>query len=510
MRITTSSKPCIGLIIFISFLLLTSFEAAAQNEVAIGSGTTKSNAILWLNGNGSQGLILPVVTNKSTVSNPDKGMVVYDDSDNKVWYRSNSAWVEVGSGTGASTANLNLLLQGNQLQLRDGTTVQSTVNIAGGTQSNGAFLVFTGGSWQYATLSGDVTGANAALQVNGIKGKTITTLPATAQALVYDPTANGGAGGWVFQALTTGTTVPTLNNGQLLTGNGTTNSATTITGDATLSGGALTIGNSAITTAKINAAAVDNTKLADNAVTSVKITDATITGADIAATTITSSNLANATIAGSKIASATITGSNIAATTITADKLAPDAVTSVKIVNGAVTGAKIQDDSISTAKIVSGSVTSDKIQDLTVQAGDIADDAIIEAKILDGAVTSSKLGANAVTVTAIAANAVTRAKLASSCISSTELDSDAVQGIHIKNNVVSSEKIQDGAVIFAKIGSKAIDGTKLADDISITSAYHVAPCYFTACTASAVFARRLLCCTGDAVLDWDRSRPVCR
>ena len=224
---------------------------------------------------------MPVVTNKSAVTNPDKGMVVYDNSDNKVWYRSNSGWVEVGSGTGASTANLNLLLQGNQLQLRDGSTVQSTVNIAGGTQSNGAFLVFTGGSWQYATLSGDVTGANGALQVNGIKGKTMATLPATTQALVYDPSANAGAGGWSFQALTTGATIPTLNNGQLLTGNGTTNTATTITGDATLSGGAITIGNNAITTAKINAAAVDNTKLADNAVTTAKISDATITGADM-------------------------------------------------------------------------------------------------------------------------------------------------------------------------------------------------------------------------------------
>ena len=75
----------------------------SQNEVAIGSSTTQSNAILWLNGNGSQGLILPIVTNKTAVSNPDKGMVVYDDSDNKVWYRSGSAWVEVGGGATSST-----------------------------------------------------------------------------------------------------------------------------------------------------------------------------------------------------------------------------------------------------------------------------------------------------------------------------------------------------------------------------------------------------------------------
>nr|MCU0358938.1 hypothetical protein [Cyclobacteriaceae bacterium] len=46
-------------------LPLTHLDLKAQNEVAIGSATTKANAILWLNGNGSQGLILPVVTNKS-------------------------------------------------------------------------------------------------------------------------------------------------------------------------------------------------------------------------------------------------------------------------------------------------------------------------------------------------------------------------------------------------------------------------------------------------------------
>lgn len=352
-------------------------EVYAQNEVAIGSSTTKSNAILWLNGNGSQGLILPVVTNKSAVSNPDKGMIVYDDSDNKVWYRSNTAWVEIGGSGGGSTSNLNLLLQGNTLQLRDGTTVLGTpVTIGSGTQANGSFLVFTGGTWQFATLTGDVTGANGAIQVNGIKGKSITTLPASAQALVYDPAANAGNGGWVFQAFSggggitsisgtapvtvtnptttpvislanagitnallaadavtsakildgtitgadiapttitadkiaqsaattgqvlkwngtnwvpqnddTGTgAVPTLKNGEILIGDGTTNTAAILSGDASLTGGALTIAANAITTAKINANAVDATKLASDAVTSAKILDGTIADADISGT----------------------------------------------------------------------------------------------------------------------------------------------------------------------------------------------------------------------------------
>ncbi len=195
-----SLKTLHGLIAVVVMVLLISLEATAQNEVAIGSATTKSNAILWLNGNGSQGLILPVVTNKSAVSNPDKGMIVYDDSDSKVWYRSGSSWVEVGGG-GSTTTNLTLQLTGNQLQLMNGTTVQSSVNIAGGTATTGAFMVWNGTSWQYTTLS-DVSGTTG--QVSGIKGKSVPALPSTTQALVYDGTA------WKFQDLTAGTDSQTL------------------------------------------------------------------------------------------------------------------------------------------------------------------------------------------------------------------------------------------------------------------------------------------------------------
>ena len=119
----SKTKTIKGLFTLSLLVLLISIQATAQNEVAIGSATTKSNAILWLNGNGSQGLILPIVTNKSAVTNPDKGMIVYDDSDNKVWYRNPTSWVEIG-GAGTSSSP-NLVLTGNQLQLRDGTTVQS-------------------------------------------------------------------------------------------------------------------------------------------------------------------------------------------------------------------------------------------------------------------------------------------------------------------------------------------------------------------------------------------------
>ena len=270
-------KTLKGLFTLFLLVLLISNKATAQNEVAIGSSTTKSNAILWLNGNGSQGLILPIVTSKSAVAGPEKGMIVYDNTDNKVWYRNDNAWIEVGGSTGGGGDNgtLALLIQGNKLQLKDGATILSSIDIAGGTASNGAFMVWNGTSWQYATLNGDVSGANGALQVDGIKGKSVPALPTTTQALVYDGTA------WKFQPLSAATTTPVLKAGEILIGNGTANSAALLSGDATLSAGALTIGNNAITNAKINANAVDATKLADGSVTSAKIQDGTIAAADL-------------------------------------------------------------------------------------------------------------------------------------------------------------------------------------------------------------------------------------
>jgi len=192
----------------VSFLVIVlSYKTYAQNEVAIGSTTTKSNAILYLNGNGSQGLILPVVTNKTSVSGPDKGMIVFDNSDNKVWYRSDNAWVEVGgSSTGGDNGTLTLQLSGgNTLQLRDGATILSSVDIATGTgtRTSGDFMVWNGTTWQYTKLT-DMNGTNG--QVTGIRGKAIPDLSTitTTQVLVYDGTA------WKFQTLPGGTDSQTL------------------------------------------------------------------------------------------------------------------------------------------------------------------------------------------------------------------------------------------------------------------------------------------------------------
>jgi hypothetical protein len=356
--------------LIITMMLLTSLHAWSQNEVAIGSATTKSNAILWLNGNGSQGLILPVVTNKSTVSNPDKGMIVYDDSDNKVWYRSGSAWVEVG-GAGSSSASLTLATQGNLLQLKDGPNILSSVGLASGVQSAGAFMVFTGGQWQFASLSGDVSGPNGSLQVGGLKGKSIANLPGSLQGLAYDPSANSGNGGWVFQSSAAGGTVTNVTGTAPVT---VTNGTTTPV--ISLAAAGITnalLGNNAVTSAKIQDASITAADLADGSVgggTGGVITDASITNADIA----TSAAIAVTKIAGGSNGQVLTTAGGLPTWT------APLASTDAQDL--ALTGTTLSLTNDATPVTLGGlailnSITSAEITNNTIANGDIAPAAAI-------------------------------------------------------------------------------------------------------------------------------------
>lgn len=345
----------------------------AQNEVAIGSTTTKSNAILWLNGNGSQGLILPTVTNKSAVATPDEGMIVYDNSDKKLWYRSNSTWVEVGGGSGGS-GTFHLEVSGNLLRLltAPGGTLLASTNIAGGTQSNGAFLVFESGAWRYATLSGDVVGANGNLQVTGLRGKTMANLPASAQVLVYDPAANSGNGGWVFQAAAGG------------------GSVTNVSGTAPI----------AVTTPtttpviSISPGGINNTLLANDAVTTTKIQDGTITGADIANVTITANKLAQSGATTNQILQ--WNGTNWVPVTLAGGGSVTNVATGTGLTGGPIT-------TTGTISIAAGGVGNTELANNAVDANKIANNAVTDIKIATG-VSPSKLtaGANGQVLTTVA------------------------------------------------------------------------------------------------------------
>lgn len=224
--------------------------AAQNNAVAIGSATPQQNAVLLLVGDGTQGLVIPTVTNRTAVSGPGKGMVVFDDSDDRIYYHDGTNWVGVG-GSGAALIEI----VGNNLRIGSGTSNQTNIALNFSASARG-FLYWDGTNWVQAQF----------------------TLPATTQALVYNP----GTSSWGFQPISGGGGITTLN-----------------AADATLT---VTNPTGPTTTIDIAANGVTTNEIANNAVTNPKIADDAVTSAKIAAGTIVDSDIANAAnISGAKL-----------------------------------------------------------------------------------------------------------------------------------------------------------------------------------------------------------------
>src|SRR5438128_4198725 len=115
----------------ISFLFAVSaFIVQAQQTVSIGTTTTNNKAVLLLSSaGGNQGLIIPVVSNKTAISSPganEKAMIVFDNSDGKLYCFNGSSWVEISTGSGAAST-YTMGLNGSNLELKNGATVVSTI-----------------------------------------------------------------------------------------------------------------------------------------------------------------------------------------------------------------------------------------------------------------------------------------------------------------------------------------------------------------------------------------------
>lgn len=202
---------------FSSFILATGQVAIGTNPSAPPS--PDASAVLLLQGNGSQGLIVPIVTTLGAFGK--QGMVVFNSTTNTMHYHNGTSWVTVGSGGGSNL----IQISGNTITLGVGA---SSVNLATGfSNSARGFLYWNGTNWVQAQF----------------------TLPSTTQALVYDPATST----FGFQPLAAGGGISTLS------ASGTYLSVTNPTGPTT------TIAANPITNADIsNTAAIAGSKINPN------------------------------------------------------------------------------------------------------------------------------------------------------------------------------------------------------------------------------------------------------
>ncbi len=281
-------KNIIPKLFLVTLLLCASTLLRAQNSVAIGSTDVKTDAVLWLNGDGGQGLLLPVAdkdtfTPDNTTANGE-GMMIYDATDNMVYFWTGAAWQAVSGGGGAADN------WGTQTAVTDGATITGTgvsgnaIKLIDGTGTD-QILVWDGSNWGLeAKLAGtdsqdlslsvndlsltgdptpaaidltpylDNTDAQVAAEVpfdNAISGLTATQVQAALDEIAADVQAGVG--------------LPVMTDAQIIVSNGATPTASDMTGDATISNmGVVTIANNAI----------DSTNIADGA----------IIGADISST----------------------------------------------------------------------------------------------------------------------------------------------------------------------------------------------------------------------------------
>ena len=123
--------------LLIGFFIL--FAGAAKTQsVGIGTTSPNSSALLELKSN-TKGLLLPTMTaaGRNAISNPAKGLMIYDTTYNTHYYYNCSAWRPIGSSRYNTDSSLNVGNQVNPVQSYNINTFTSTNDTSGFLYDNG-------------------------------------------------------------------------------------------------------------------------------------------------------------------------------------------------------------------------------------------------------------------------------------------------------------------------------------------------------------------------------------
>ena len=229
-------------LLFSILLMLGSLNLSAQ--IGIGTKNPAASAALEVtSSSNNKGILIPRITasQKDAIVSPAEGLLIYQTTaPTGFYYYSGTAWKLMANATDLSAT-------GNA---GTATRLAASKNING--------VAFDG--------SADITVPAATETLTGttlkstITGSSLTSVGTLANLTVTNPivgSVTGNAG-----TATTATTVTTNAN---------------LTGDVTSVGNATTIGDNAVTTAKIANSAVKTTSIADGAITNAKITDVAAT-----------------------------------------------------------------------------------------------------------------------------------------------------------------------------------------------------------------------------------------